>query len=56
MKSKNNYDAPQTVQKFEDIEENPIALSPDYTKQIIEQLNTDIATFYHLLPIKKKQH
>jgi starvation-inducible DNA-binding protein len=55
-KSKNNFDAQQTVQKFEDIDKNPIALSEDYTKQIIEQLNTDIAshfiTFYQL----KKQH
>lgn len=55
MKSKSNY-VQETVQKFEDIEKNPIALSEDYTKQIIEQLNTDIAshfiTFYQL----KKQH
>ena len=56
MKSKNNNDAQQTIQKFEDVDKNPIALSEDYTKQIIEQLNTDIAshfvTFYQL----KKQH
>jgi starvation-inducible DNA-binding protein len=52
-----NKDKPQeTRQKFDDVETNPIALPEDYTKQIMEQLNTDAAshfmTFYQL----KKQH
>ena len=32
MKSKNNNDAQQTIQKFEDVDRNPIALLEDYTK------------------------
>ena len=56
MNSKDTHQSQQTVQKFNDIEKNPIALAEDYTKQIIGQLNTDLAshfiTFYQL----KKQH
>jgi starvation-inducible DNA-binding protein len=56
MNSKDTNQSQQTVQKFNDIEKNPIALAEDYTKQIIGQLNTDLAshfiTFYQL----KKQH
>jgi hypothetical protein len=35
-----------TKQKFGDIEENPIRLAKGYTKQIIEQLNTDLASHF----------
>ena len=56
MKSEKNYTVQETVQKFGEIEKNPLALSEDYTKQIIEHLNSDLAshfmTFYQL----KKQH
>ena len=56
MKSQNKDKSQETKQKFDDVEKNPIALPEDYAKQIIEQLNTDLAshfiTFYQL----KKQH
>jgi hypothetical protein len=35
-----------TKQKFGDIEDNPIRLAEGYTKQIIEQLNTDLASHF----------
>jgi starvation-inducible DNA-binding protein len=47
----------QTIkQKFGDVEENPIRLSEDYTKQIIEQLNTDLASLFITLFQLKKHH
>jgi starvation-inducible DNA-binding protein len=56
VKSQNKDKSQETKQKFDDVEKNPIALPEDYAKQIIEHLNTDLAshfiTFYQL----KKQH
>ena len=47
----------QTIkQKFGDVEENPIRLSEGYTKQIIEQLNTDLASLFITLFQLKKHH
>jgi starvation-inducible DNA-binding protein len=45
-----------TKQKFGDIEENPIRLAEGYTKQIIEQLNTDLASLFITLFQLKKHH
>jgi DNA-binding ferritin-like protein len=56
MKSKNKDESQQTVQKFDDIEKNPIVLPEDYTKQIIEQLNTDLASHLMMYFQLKKQH
>ena len=47
----------QTIkQKFGHVEENPIRLSEGYTKQIIEQLNTDLASLFITLFQLKKHH
>ncbi len=47
----------QTIkQKFGDVEENPIRLSEGYTKQIIEQLNTDLASLFITFFQVKKHH
>jgi hypothetical protein len=47
----------QTIkQKFGHVEENPIRLSKGYTKQIIEQLNTDLASLFVTLFQLKKHH
>lgn len=47
----------QTIkQKFGDVEENPIRLSEGYTKQIIEQLNTDLASHFIIFFQLKKHH
>ena len=47
----------QTIkQKFGHVEENPIRLSKGYTKQIIEQLNRDLASLFITLFQLKKHH
>jgi starvation-inducible DNA-binding protein len=45
-----------TKQKFGDVEENPIRLAEGYTRQIIEQLNTDLASHFIILFQLKKHH
>jgi DNA-binding ferritin-like protein len=45
-----------TKQKFGDVEENPIRLAKDYTRQMIEQLNTDLASHFIILFQLKKHH
>ncbi len=56
MKSKNKDEAQKAVQKFGEIERNPISLSDDYAKQIIELLNKDLASHFTLFYQFKKQH
>ena len=56
MRSKNKDEAQQAVQKFGEIEKNPISLPDDYAKQIIELLNKDLASHFTLFYQFKKQH
>ena len=43
-------------QKFNEIETNPLSLSTDYAKQIIQQMNTDLASHFVAYFQMKKQH
>lgn len=56
MKSQNKGKSQEIKQKFDELEKNPIVLSEDYTKQMKEQLNTDLASHFMLFYQLKKQH
>jgi starvation-inducible DNA-binding protein len=56
LKSQNKDKSQETKQKFDELEKNPIVLSEDYTKQMKEQLNTDLASHFMLFYQLKKQH
>lgn len=43
-------------QKFNEIEKNPLSLSTDYAQQIIQQMNTDLASHFIIYFQMKKQH
>jgi starvation-inducible DNA-binding protein len=45
-----------TSQRISQIEKNPVNLPDNYTKQIIEHLNTDLASHFTLFFQLKKQH
>jgi hypothetical protein len=45
-----------TIQRFGEIETNPISLPEKYCKQAIEQLNTDLASHFIIFFQFKKQH
>jgi hypothetical protein len=36
----------ETIQRFGELETNPISLPEEYCKQAIEQLNTDLASHF----------
>jgi DNA-binding ferritin-like protein len=46
----------ETIQRFGELETNPISLPEEYCKQVIEQLNTDLASHFMMLFQYKKQH
>ena len=49
--------SPATIkQRFGEIEQNPIGLPDNYTKQIIQQMNTDLASQFTMFFQFKKQH
>ncbi len=43
-------------QRFNEIEKNPLSLPTDYAKQIIQQMNTDLASHFIIYFQMKKQH
>lgn len=52
----NNNLSGGTKQRYGEIENNPLVLSEDYTKQAIEYLNTDLASHFISYFQFKKQH
>jgi starvation-inducible DNA-binding protein len=45
-----------TIQRFGELETNPISLPEEYSRQAIEQLNTDLASHFMMFFQFKKQH
>ena len=45
-----------TIQRFGELETNPISLPEEYCRQAIEQLNTDLASHFMMFFQFKKQH